>query len=344
MIENRSEESKALLLLNLGTPASPTEKDVRTYLKEFLMDPYVLDVPYLLRWFIVHGTILPSRPAVSAEAYRKVWTDKGSPLLIHLNDLKQKVQNQLGSQWNVQAAMRYGNPSIADALEGFRDSHFSEITLLPLYPQYSLAATESSIRACTTLAAKVLPGVKLNVIESFYSFDPFIESFAEVIRKSLDGFSYEHLLFSFHGLPERQIKKTDPSGKFCLMESDCCTRAVSPNRHCYRSQCFTTARLIAKKLNLSEDRFTICFQSRLGKTPWIQPFTDRFYRELPKKGIKKLAVACPAFVADCLETLEEVQIRGRDEFIQNGGEELRLATSLNSSEAWVKAVSELVRR
>jgi ferrochelatase len=210
-----------------------------------------------------------------------------------------------------------------------------------LYPQFSLAATESSIQKCIQVAKKKLPSKRLKFVESFYDFDPFVKAFAAIIQKSLKDFSHDHVLFSFHGLPERQIKKTDLTGTHCLNQKGCCEEIISANQNCYRAQCFATARLIAQVLNIPQSQYTVCFQSRLGKTPWIQPFTDQFYRELPKKGVKRLAVVCPAFVADCLETLEEVQMRGRDEFILNGGEDLKLVPSLNSSEEWVKAIVKL---
>jgi ferrochelatase len=335
---------KGALLLNLGTPDAPHPKEVRRYLKEFLMDPLVLDIPYLARWLLVHGAILPKRPITSAAAYRKVWTEAGSPLLFHLLELTHQVQACLGENWVVKSAMRYGQPGIQKALEEFRTEGIDTITLLPLYPQYSLAATESSIREVRRLVEKFTPDTSLEILDPFYRHDAFIRSFVKVIRASLAGYAYDHLLFSFHGLPERQIRKTDPTGAHCFATASCCDHLTEANANCYRAQCYESARLMARALDIPPDRYTVCFQSRLGRTPWIKPYTDELYRELPKKGVKRLAVACPAFVADCLETLEEVQIRGREEFIQNGGEELKLVPSLNSNDHWGQSVAELFER
>jgi ferrochelatase len=333
---------KGVLLLNLGTPDEPSPSAVRKYLKQFLMDPYVIDIPLPLRWLLVHGAILPKRPVLAAAAYQKVWTERGSPLLFHLLDLTEKVQIQLGNSWKVQPAMRYGEPSLRQALNQLQKLNISELVVLPLYPQYSLAATESSIQECLKELKYLKWDVPVRFVKHFFESESFIKAFAAVARESLGGYSYDHLLFSFHGLPERQIRRTDSSGIYCLSSELCCDQMNEANQNCYKAQCYRSARLIAQELNLDSDRYTICFQSRLGRTPWIKPYTDDFYRELPKKGVRRLAVMCPAFVADCLETLEEVQIRGKEEFIRNGGEDLKLISSLNSSDAWANTVSQLV--
>jgi ferrochelatase len=317
---------------------------VRSYLKEFLMDPYVIDIPYPMRWLLVHGAILPKRPAQSAEAYRKVWGERGSPLLEHLLALSSQVQAVANSdQWVIKAGMRYGNPSLTKALTEFKNEGVGEVVVFPLYPQYSMAATESSIHATRKLARKVAPGIKLRFVPAFYEDKGFIGAFAEVARASLEGFDFDHLLFSFHGLPERQIKKTDrtPGGAHCLQDASCCDRIAENNRDCYRAQSYATARALASRLDLSPDRYTVCFQSRLGRTPWIKPYTDHLYVELAAKGVKRVAVMCPAFVADCLETLEEIQIRGQEDFRKLGGSELKLIPSLNSTPAWARAVLSL---
>jgi protoporphyrin/coproporphyrin ferrochelatase len=341
-ISNRSQK-QGVILLNLGTPNQPQPPEVKAYLKEFLMDPYVLDIPYLFRWFLVNLAILPKRSVTSAAAYQKVWTERGSPLLVHLNELSKKVQTSLGKSWNVQPAMRYGNPSIESVFKKFKEAEIEDILLFPLYPQYSLAATQSSIEKCLEVSKRIHPASKIRIIEPFYDHELFIQSFTEVAAKSIESYPYDHLLFSFHGLPERHVKKTDSTGNHCLSKNECCSQMTSANQNCYRAQCYSSARLIAEKLGLAKDHYTVCFQSRLGKTPWIQPFTDHFYRELPKRGVKRLAVMCPAFVSDCLETLEEVQIRGREEFIHNGGEDLKLIPSLNSEDIWADAVSQIIQ-
>ncbi len=333
---------KAAILLNLGTPDSPRPSDVRKYLREFLMDPYVIDIPYLARFLLVYGLILPTRPKKSAEAYQKIWTPKGSPLLFHLSDLTEKVQNLLGASWLVRPAMRYGSPSIESTFEEFQDLGLEEVTLLPLYPQYSLAATESSIQECLRVSKKIIPHVRLRFVEPFYRDEGFIQSFAEVARENLKDYSFDHLLFSYHGLPERQVKKTDSSGTHCLSRKECCDEINPSNQKCYRAHCFVTTQKLVRELKLEPHQYSICFQSRLGRTPWIKPFTDELLQELPKKGVKRLAVICPAFVSDCLETLEEIQIRGREDFLRYGGEDLKLIPSLNSSDVWANAVKQLI--
>lgn len=332
---------KGLLLINVGTPDGPETPQVRAYLREFLMDPLVIDLPLPLRWLLVHGAILPSRPKASAALYRKIWGERGSPLLFHLDDLVVKVRKLLGSEWVVEGGMRYGRPSIRQGLERLREAGVTEITAFPLYPQYSLAATRSSeLETQRHVGSEVM----LKFIPPFYADPGFLDSFAAVARSELERFTVDHILFSFHGLPERQVKRTDRTGKHCLASPDCCARIGDANRNCYRAQCFHTARELATRLELSEERYTVCFQSRLGRTPWIRPFTDDLYRTLPGRGIKRIAVLSPAFVADCLETLEEIAIRGAEEFKRSGGEELRLIPSLNSETDWARAVVALVTR
>jgi ferrochelatase len=333
---------KGLVLLNLGTPDSPQPSDVRTYLKQFLMDPYVVDIPFLFRWLLVHGAILPKRPVTSGAAYEKIWTSRGSPLFFHLVDLVARVSEEL-KDWQVVPAMRYGKPSIEEALVRLKRDQVKELIIFPLYPQYSLAATESSLSECRKVLAKLNWDVPVRFVPAFFEEQSFISAFVKVAQKSLQQYPFDHILFSFHGLPERQVKKTDPSGSYCLSQPHCCDQILPVNQNCYRAQCYRTAHLMAQQMRLTQDQYTVCFQSRLGRTPWIKPFSDAFYRELPKRGVKKLAVICPSFVADCLETLEEVQIRGREEFVLHGGEDLKLVPSLNSSEAWVESVVQLVQ-
>jgi ferrochelatase len=333
---------KGLLLLNLGTPDAPTPEKVRDYLREFLMDPFVIDIPFVFRWLLVHGAILPKRPALSAEAYRKVWTERGSPLLEYLHGLVEQVRAIApAARWEVKGGMRYGNPSLRSVLSEFKKDGIREVVVFPLYPQYSLAATESSVAATRPIAEEL--GLTVRFVPAFYDAPGFIQAFAAVARESLQGYEFDHLLFSFHGLPERQVKKTDrsPAGSHCLQSADCCARITEANRDCYRAQSYATARALAKELGLTPDRYTVCFQSRLGRTPWIKPYTDQLYVDLAGKGVRRVAVMCPAFVADCLETLEEIQIRGREEFKKLGGQDLKLVPSLNASPLWARAVLEL---
>ena len=330
-----------VLLVNLGTPDDPSESSVRRYLKEFLSDPYVIDIPAPLRWMLLNLIILPRRPAKSAEAYRKVWTERGSPLLFHSEDLAQKVQTLLPKN-PVVLAMRYGSPSIAEGLKKLRSQGVKRVMALPLYPQYSLAATESSVQKIKSTLQEMSWSPDLEIRQDFFAHPMFIGAFAELTRPFLEK-NPDHILFSFHGIPERHVKKTDPTGAHCLATPGCCDRITEANSRCYRAQCFETARQLARELNLKRDSWSVSFQSRLGRTPWIQPFTDVVFSELAAQGKKKLLVVCPAFTADCLETLEEIEIRGRNDFKNLGGDDLWMVPSLNSSKPWVDAVVDMVR-
>ena len=330
-----------LLLINLGTPDAPTTPAVRRYLREFLSDPRVIDINAVGRALLLHLVILPRRPAKSAEAYRKVWDEKrGSPLLAHSKDLAAGVQAKLGAPWRVELAMRYGNPSIASGLEALRAAAVDRIVVLPLYPQYAMSSTATSVERVKELATTGTPA--LDFVPAFYADEGFLAAFTAVAKPALADARPDHVLFSFHGLPERQIKKLDPTGTHCLQSATCCDAITSANTNCYRAQCYATARELASRLAVTD--YTVCFQSRLGRTPWIKPHTDVLLDELAKQGKKRLAVLCPAFVADCLETLEEIGIRAREQFKAAGGEELTLVPSLNATPAWIDAVCALAER
>ncbi|MBL7715446.1 MAG: ferrochelatase [Bdellovibrionales bacterium] len=335
-----------VLLLNLGTPVSTQVSDVRNYLGEFLMDPYVIDIPWIARAALVHGIILRTRPKKSAEAYQKIWTERGSPLLWHSEDLCKGVAREMGSGYSVKLAMRYGHPSLEKALREFKDEGVAEILFLPLYPQYSYAATLSSLQFFKTQFRKVYSGAgtqpKVRWLKDFYDDPGFLRAFQEQVRKASQEFQPDFTLFSFHGVPERHVQKTDDSGRHCLAAASCCEKITEKNRNCYRAQSFATARELAKLLEIPKDRYAVSFQSRLGRTPWIQPYTDVLYEELAKQGRKRVLVVCPAFVADCLETLEEITIRGRESFQALGGGDLRLVPSLNSSPDWVRTICDWV--
>ncbi|MEM9488025.1 MAG: ferrochelatase [Myxococcota bacterium] len=333
-----------LLLINLGTPDEPETGPVRRYLREFLSDPRVVDINPVGRFLLLNLIILPFRPKQSAEAYRQVWTERGSPLLFHSQDLSALVAERLGEDWQVELAMRYGKPSIAGALERFRQAGIDRIVLLPLFPQYASATNGSVIEEVFRQASQMAAVPHIAVIEPFFDDDGFIAAFAQIGRDTLDEAKPDHVLFSFHGLPERQVQKADDSGAHCLAKPDCCDHKVSANRNCYRAQCFTTAHAIAAQLELPAEDYTVCFQSRLGRIEWIKPYTDHIIDELAKSGKKRLAVFCPAFVADCLETIEEIGMRAREQFVEAGGEELVLVPSLNSSPAWADAVVGLIER
>jgi protoporphyrin/coproporphyrin ferrochelatase len=330
-----------LLLVNLGTPSSPEPGAVRRYLRQFLSDPRVLDIHPVARWLLLNVAILPFRPGATAAAYRKVWTERGSPLLVHSLDLVEKVRARLPGV-PVELGMRYQEPSLRVALERLLAAGCDRITVFPLYPQYASSSTGSSLEEVWRLAGRLWNTPALRVVPPFYDHPAFLDAFARVARPVLDEANPDLVLMSFHGLPERQVKKSDATGRHCLASASCCDALVDSNRMCYRAHCFATARGLAERLGLA-GRYEVAFQSRLGRTPWIRPFTDVRVRELAAKGTRRLAVLCPSFVADCLETLEEVGLRLREDFLAHGGEELRLVPSLNATDAWVEAVVELAR-
>lgn len=332
-----------LLLINLGTPDEPTAPAVRRYLREFLGDPRVLDINAVGRSLLLNLVILPRRPAKSAEAYRAVWDDKrGSPLMYHSQDLAAGVAAALGDSWIVQLAMRYGSPSIPDRLDKLIAANVDRIVVLPLFPQYASSSTGTAVARVMELASERWSVPALDFVPAFFDDPGFIGAFEAVAKPALAAAAADHVLFSFHGLPVRQITKTDVTKAHCFATTSCCETLTNPN--CYRAQSFHTARSLAARLGLSPDTYTVCFQSRLGRTPWIQPYTDVVIEELAKAGKKRLAVLCPAFVADCLETVEEIGIRARAQWKAAGGEELTLIPSLNATPAWVAAVAQIAER
>jgi ferrochelatase len=332
------------MLVNLGTPEAPEAGPVRRYLREFLGDPRVLDMNPLGRWLLLHLVILPFRPRRSAAAYRKIWTERGSPLLAHARDLAAKVAAALGEgAAEVEVAMRYGAPSIASALERFRARGTDRIVVFPLFPQRSSAAWGSAVAKVFAEAGRLQEVPALHVVPPFYDDPRFLAAAQAVARPALAAFRPDRVVMSFHGLPERQVRKSDPSGAHCLGSASCCDAIVAANRQCYRAQCFATARALAARLDLVPGSYDVAFQSRLGREPWIRPYFDRLVRELAGRGVKRLAVLSPAFVADCLETLEEIGIRAREDFRAHGGEDLLLVPSLNSEPAWVEAVASIAR-
>jgi len=338
-----SDSPKGVLLVNLGTPDAPQSREVRAYLKEFLSDPRVIDIAAVGRWLLLHLFILPFRPAKSAKAYRKIWTSAGSPLAVHTRDLARALANRLGNGFAVEWAMRYGQPSIPSALDRLNARGVEKLTVLPLYPQYASSSGGSTLEAVYREVGKRWNVPAIETVPPFYDQPAFLDAFEQVAAPVLCEARPDHVLFSFHGLPERQIRKSDESGGHCLVAESCCDAIVSANRNCYRAQSYFTARALAQRLRLPEAAFSVSFQSRLGRTPWIRPYTDVVIPELAKKGVKRLAVLVPSFVADCLETLEEIGIRAQESFIQAGGESLTLVPSLNAHPAWVDAVASWVR-
>ena len=329
-----------LLLVNLGTPLSPTTRDVRDYLREFLSDPYVLDVPAPLRWLLLNLVILPFRPSRSAHAYRQIWSERGSPLLVHGEELRRKVAERLDAGVALELAMRYGEPAIAEALARLSGQGVSHVAVFPLYPQHSSAATESSVEAVRSAAAG--SGLTMNVVPAFFDHPRFIEAVAEVARPTLNAGAPERVLFSFHGLPERHVRKADESGR-CFIDSDCCLERRDGGIDCYRAQCFATAQAVGDALAIPEEQRVVAFQSRFGRERWIRPHTDRVLAELAREGVRRVAVVMPGFVADCLETLEEIGIRGAATFREHGGEQLSLAPCVNASDVWADALVAIAR-
>jgi len=331
-----------LLLINLGTPDSAEPNDVGNYLKEFLADPFVIDIPAPLRWLLVNVLIVPRRKHASSLLYKKVWGPDGSPLLAYSVKLHAAVaalaRKQYGDEVVVELGMRYGQPSLDQAIGKLLDRNVTRIVAFPLYPQYSLAATETAIvKVREILAARRFEG-KVDFIPAFYEHEAYLDAVTAVTKPALNAIAWDKVLFSYHGLPERQVMKTDPTGQLCNKVGNCCDKIVEANQNCYRAQSYATTRALIRHLNLDPAQTLVGFQSRLGRTPWIRPHSDEFYRSLPKQGVKRLAVVSPSFVADCLETLEEIQIRGREEFRENGGEDLVLVPSLNASPVWAEAV------
>ncbi len=335
---------RGLLLVNLGTPDAPTSSAVRRYLREFLSDPRVIDINPVGRALLLNLIILPFRSGKSAKLYQRIWTDEGSPLLLHSQDLRNKVGRTLGDGWQVELGMRYGKPDIPSALDRLQTAGCEEIVVLPLYPQATSSSTGSTIEKVYFDAKNRWNVPYFHIVPAFYNEPEFIEAFADQGRPLLESKQPDHVEFSFHGLPERHMRKGDVTGKHCLASDTCCDRIGVKNVGCYRAQSYATARGIATSLGLEDDRWSVSFQSRLGRTPWIQPYFDERLPELAKQGVKKLLVYSPAFVADCLETLEEIGMRAKEQWQDCGGEELTLVPSLNASDRWVDLVVQLARR
>jgi ferrochelatase len=334
-----------LLLINLGTPDAPTATAVRRYLAEFLSDPYVLDMSPVGRWLLLHAIILRTRPAKSAHAYQQVWdAQRGSPLLYHSRDLRDGVAAALGDGWQVELAMRYQSPSIADALARLHGAGVRRVVVLPLFPQYALSSTGTALARVRELAMALPSPLELVEVTSFHGDGGFLDAFAARGREAIAARRPDHVVFSFHGLPERHVRLTDRTGAHCLASAGCCDADTPASADCYRAHCFQTARALAARLELAPGSWDIAFQSRLGRTPWIQPYTDELVPRLAAAGKRDLLVFCPAFVADCLETLEEIGMRAREQFRAAGGDDLRLVPSLNATAPWVAAVATLARR
>ena len=333
---------QGVLLLNLGTPDAPTVPAVRRYLREFLSDPRVIDIPTIARWLLVNTIIVPFRARQSAHAYQQIWTQDGSPLLLHGLALQRALAYKLGNNYRVALGMRYGSPSIQSAITDLQQQHCQEIILLPLFPQYSSAATGSALEAAIKLLSKQTNIPQFTVLQNFYQHPAFIDAYAQIIQSHLNKTKTDMLIFSYHGLPERQIYRSGCQQLSRCQQQTQCPQLDLANANCYRGQCYATSRALAQHLNLNTNQYKVAFQSRLGHTPWIKPYTDELLNSLAQQGIKNIAIVCPAFIADCLETLEEIGIRAREQWQALGGESLQLIPCLNSHPAWVEGLTKII--
>ena len=328
-----------VLLVNLGTPDSPSVSDVRSYLSQFLNDPRVIDIPWLLRKILVNLIIVPFRAPKSAKIYKELWTEQGSPIITHGESVKHLLQEKLGVEYNVELAMRYKNPSVPSVLEKIRKTNPNKIIILPLFPHYASASTGSALQEVMDVIRKwwVIP--ELSFISQYWDHKGYINAFIER-GKQYDWKDYDHVLFSYHGLPERQVDKVYDEG--LCNEKHCESEITEENKYCYKATCFATTRLLTAALGIPEDRYTVCFQSRLDKN-WLEPFSDKVVEEQAMKGAKKLLVFSPAFVADCLETTIEIGEEYQEIFEEHGGEKVQLVESLNDHPLWIEALEDLVK-
>ena len=332
---------KGVLLVNLGSPESPTPKDVKPYLDEFLMDKYVIDVPFLLRALLVRGIILQTRPKKSAAAYAKIWWDEGSPLVVISQRMQKKVQSHV--EIPVALAMRYGTMTILKGLQELHDKGVDEVLLMPLYPQHAMASTTTIVVLAEELRAKHFPNMKFTNVPAFYNKEGYIEALGNSIKKHLGDYEYDHLLFSYHGIPKRHIRKTDITKSHCKMDRSCCSTPSPAHEFCYSHQCYETTKKVVEYLGIPEGKYSQTFQSRLAGDKWLTPYTDVEINKMPEKGIKKLAVVTPAFVSDCLETLEEIAMEANEEFLHHGGQEFKAIPCMNDDDQWCSTVAGWIK-
>ncbi|TAH24727.1 MAG: ferrochelatase [Cytophagales bacterium] len=329
-----------VFLINLGTPDSPNTRDVRKYLREFLMDRRVIDIPFVSRFLLINGIIAPFRAPKSAKVYKELWQPEGSPLKFYGVRVKNLLQQALDKNYHVSLGMRYQSPSIEEAAKEFEGKGFDEIIIIPLFPQYASASSGSAVEEAMRVIMQweLIPNIK--VISNFFEHPLFIDSFVALGQKYLAEREYDHILFTYHGLPERQILKSSIDN-YCKL-GDCCSTYHSKNKLCYRAQCYATTRLLVEKLGIPEDKYTVCFQSRLGKTPWIKPYTDDIIKSLTDKGVKSVLAFSPSFIADCLETTIEGGVEYKELFEEKGGHHWQLVESLNDSTQWVDCLKDIV--
>lgn len=323
---------KGVLLVNLGSPDSPEPKAVKKYLGEFLMDERVIDVPLLARTLLVKGIILNTRPKASAAAYKRIWWEEGSPLIVISERLQKKIQKK--TQLPVALAMRYGSMTLKKGLQELVDAGVDEVFIMPLYPQFAMATTETILVLAEAIRKVHFPNLKISDLPAFYNQPDYIEVLTNAIKRHLKDKNYDHLLFSYHGVPERHIRKSDVTKSHCQIDGSCCATASKAHQFCYRHQCLEVTRLVAEQLQLKENTYSTSFQSRLGFDPWLQPYTDLTIERLGKKGVKNMAIVTPAFVSDCLETLEEIAMEGQEIFHEMGGNEFTTVPCLNDDNEW----------
>ncbi len=338
-------QKKGVLLINLGTPDSPSVKDVRKYLREFLMDEYVIDLPFLTRWLLVNLIIAPSRGPKSAAIYQQLWTEKGSPLLYYGKQVQKLLQNKIGENTKVYLGMRYQNPSINSVLKQIKADGITDLKVIPLYPQYASSSTKTCIEKVKTELKKINYSPTISFVENFVQNEKFIETIADLGNKYWQTKQFDKIVFSYHGIPERHILKDSDNG-YCQIGENCCKKYHSKNRLCYRAQCYETSRLVAAKMNLKEGDYYVTFQSRLetrAKDPWLKPYTDIVIADLAKQGIKNVLAFSPSFIADCLETSIEVGVEFKEIFHENGGDKWQLVESLNEHPKWIEALQELAK-
>jgi len=329
---------RGILLLNLGSPDSPSVRDVRRYLREFLMDGRVIDCAWPIRFALVNFLIIPRRAHQSTHAYASIWTEAGSPLVVRSRNVCAELQKRIEAP--IALAMRYRNPSIKDAIDKLADQGVTDLLVIPLFPHWAMSSFETAAERARQIAFEEAPQMKVTVAAPFYKNPNYIAALvASAEPTSRKG--YDHLLFSFHGLPERHLHKADPTGHHDLTKEPCCNESNPALKTCYRAQCFKTVEAFAREARLPEGKYSVAFQSRLGREQWMRPYTDVELARLAKSGVKRLAVICPAFVADCLETLEEIGMRGRDIFIGNGGREFMLIPCLNEHPLWIAALEKM---
>ena len=331
--------TQGVLLVNLGSPDSTDTFDVYKYLREFLNDPRVIDLSLIKRKVLVEGIIAPFRASNSAEAYKKVWTDQGSPLLVYTYAVQEQLQERLDLP--VEVGMRYGNPTTASGIRALKSRGVDEIFLIPMYPHYAMSSYETGVAHVKDCLDDIAPDTRLVVQPPFYDDDGYLDAVAELGKPHLED-DYDHVIFSYHGVPVRQVKATDPSGCYCMQSEDCCKQKHPAHAFCYRHQCYASTWALADRLDIPEDKYTVTFQSRLGSDPWLEPFTDKTLERLPSQNKKRIVVFSPAFVADCLETIEELGMEGREEFLEAGGKEFRLVPCLNDSPAWIDVLESFV--